>query len=142
LAALNALPHKHAYDGLVWLQGETDWLLQGTADPDQQGSFESLQSEEYLNYYPRKLTELIGNLRTDPWFGSNARFVCTETLKADLNPHLMALNDDADSLTGCARSAGLEPRANDPHGNHFSGASLRILGDRIAEIYLRLSATQ
>lgn len=137
LAALNAVPHKASFDALVWMQGETDWLLHGTADPDVP-DFESYQSEAYLNYYPRKLTELIASLRSDPWFGDRARFVCTETIKAALNTHLMALNTDGDSLTGCAAASDLAARQNDPQGNHFSAESLRVLGQRIANVYLEM----
>jgi hypothetical protein len=138
LAALNAVPHKSSFDALVWMQGETDWLLEGTADPDLKGSFESYQSDAYVHYYPRKLTELIANLRSDPWFGDKARFICTETVKAAVNPHLMWLNNDDDALTGCAAASDLAARDNDPHGNHFSAESLRVLGKRIAEVYLEL----
>lgn len=137
IAALNAVPHKSSFDALVWMQGETDWLMHGTADPDV-ADFESYQSDAYLNYYPHKLAGLIGALRSDPWFGESARFICTETIKADLNPHLMALNNDGDALTGCATASDLAARENDPHGNHFSAESLRVLGQRIADIYLQL----
>ena len=137
IAALNEVPHKASFDAVVWMQGETDWLLHGTADPDIP-DFESYQSDAYLHYYPRKLRGLIEAMRSDPWFGSNARFICTETVKAKLNPHLMALNNDDDALTGCAVASDLAARANDPNGNHFSAESLRVLGQRIADIYLAL----
>ena len=137
IAALNAVPHKSAFDAVVWMQGETDWLLHGTADPDIP-EFESYESEAYKYYYPRKLAGLIEALRSDPWFGNEARFICTETIKAKLNPHLMTLNTDGDSLTGCAAASDLAARENDPHGNHFSAESLRVLGQRIADVYLTL----
>ncbi len=137
IAALNEVPHKASYDAVVWMQGETDWLLHGTADPDIP-EFESYQSEAYLYYYPRKLNGLIKALRSDPWFGDSARFICTETIKAAVNTHLMGLNSDDDPLTGCAAASDLAARENDPHGNHFSADSLRVLGQRIADVYLML----
>ena len=137
IAALNEVPHKASFDAVVWMQGETDWLLHGTADPDIP-DFESYQSDAYLHYYPRKLRGLIEAMRSDPWFGSNAQFICAETVKAKLNPHLMALNNDDDALTGCAVASDLAARENDPNGNHFSAESLRVLGQRIADIYLAL----
>lgn len=137
IAALNEVPHKSSFDAMVWMQGETDWLLHGTADPDVP-PFESYQSDAYLSFYPRKLSQLIEALRSDPWFGGDAKFICAETIKAALNPHLMALNTDNDALTGCAVASDLPARDNDPHGNHFSAESLRVLGQRIADLYLAM----
>ncbi|OED38720.1 hypothetical protein AB833_18725 [Chromatiales bacterium (ex Bugula neritina AB1)] len=137
LAALNALPNKSTFDAVIWLQGETDWLYEGTADSGATG-FESFDSDFYRNYYPNKLNQLIGNLRSEGWYGPDGRFICAETKKAGLNPHLMALNNDADPKTGCAAAADLPSRDTDPYGNHFSAQSLRILGARIADIYLAM----
>ena len=137
LEALNALPNKDSFDGLLWLQGESDWLLEGSADPGATG-FSDKESDFYRNYYPNKLFQLISNFRSESWFGSEGKFVCAETKKAELNPHLLALNLDEDVFTGCAAAADLETRESDPFGTHFSASSLRILGSRIADIYLEM----
>ena len=135
IAALEALPQKSSVDAVMWMQGETDWLFEGTADKDATG-FSSTDSDFYRNYYPNKLSQFIANLRSEWWFGSQAKFICGETKKAELNPHLMALNNDSDALTGCAQASDLPVRTDDTFGNHFSAEALRILGGRIADIYL------
>ncbi len=133
--ALDALPQKATVDAMIWVQGETDWLAQGTADPDATG-FTSTDTDFYQNYYPTKLSYLIANLRSEWWYGHEAQFICSETKQTDLNHHLMALNNDADNRTACAQASDLATRASDPFGNHFSAESLRTLGGRIAELYL------
>ncbi len=137
LAALNSLPNKSTFDSVIWLQGETDWLFEGTADTGATG-FSAIDSDFYRNYYPNKLVQLVSNFRSEGWFGPDGRFICAETKKAGLNPHLMALNFDADSKTGCAAAADLPIRDTDPYGNHFSAEGLRTLGSRIADIYLSM----
>ena len=37
LAALNELPHKSSFDGILWHQGETDWAKSGSLDTDLAG---------------------------------------------------------------------------------------------------------
>ena len=133
--ALYELPQKQTIDAMIWAQGETDWLFEGTADVGATG-FRSTDSEFYRNYYPTKLSQLISNLRGEFWFASQAQFICAETKKAALNPHLMALNTDGDDRTACAQASDLETRAGDPFGNQLSASSLRTLGGRIADIYL------
>ena len=133
--ALAELPQKQTIDAMIWAQGETDWLFEGTADVGATG-FRSTDSEFYRNYYPTKLSQLISNLRGEFWFASQAQFICAETKKAALNPHLMALNTDGDDRTACAQASDLETRAGDPFGNQLSASSLRTLGGRIADIYL------
>ena len=133
--ALSELPQKQTIDAMIWAQGETDWLFEGTADVGATG-FRSTDSEFYRNYYPTKLSQLISNLRGEFWFASQAQFICAETKKAALNPHLMALNTDGDDRTACAQASDLETRAGDPFGNQLSASSLRTLGGRIADIYL------
>jgi len=135
ISALNALPNKPSLDAMIWMQGETDWLYEGTADPGATG-FSSTTSDFYKNYYPNKLSQLISNLRSEWWFGANGKFICGETKNASLNPHLMALNDDGDSKTACAQAADLPTRLSDPYHNHYSSEGLRTLGARIADIYL------
>ncbi len=135
--ALNALPHKSEFDAMIWMQGETDWLFEGTADPGATG-FIDQTSEEYKNYYPNKLFQLMSNLRGESWFRFDGRFVCAETKKASLNGHLMALNSDDDPYSGCAAASDLPTRMTDPYGNHFSAESFRTLGKRLADVYLSM----
>lgn len=134
-AALALLPQKTSVDAMIWMQGETDWLAEGTADPGATG-FTSIDSDFYRNYYPNKLNQLIANLRSESWYGFNAQFICGETKKTDLNPHLNSLNSDGDNLTACAAASDLPTRASDPFGNHFSADGLRTLGGRFAQLYL------
>ncbi len=136
-AALSAIPHKSGFDAMVWMQGESDWLFEGTADTGATG-FASTDTEFFQNYYPTKLSQLISNLRSESWFGASGRFICAETKKAPLNPHLLALNADADDRTGCAAAADLATRPADPFGNSFSAESLRVLGQRLADVYLSM----
>lgn len=132
--ALSQLPQKTSVDAMIWMQGETDWLAEGTADPNATG-FASTDSDFYRNYYPNKLDQLINNLRSEVWF-EQSQFICGETKRTDLNHHLMALNNDGDDLTSCAQASDLPTRTNDPFGNHYSADGLRTLGDRIAALYL------
>ena len=134
-SALAALPQKNTVDAMIWMQGETDWLAEGTADPGATG-FASTESDFYRNYYPNKLNQLISNLRIEAWYGFDAQFICAETKRSALNPHLMALNNDGDDRTSCAQASDLPTRDSDPFGNHYSAAGLRALGDRIAALYL------
>ncbi len=134
-SALAALPQKSSIDAMLWVHGETDWLKEGTADPFATG-YASVESDFYRDYYPNKLRQLISNLRSEWWYGSTARFICSETKKADLNEHLMALNDDGDERTSCAQASDLPTRSDDPFDNHFSAQGLRTLGARIADLYL------
>ncbi|MEM7258861.1 MAG: sialate O-acetylesterase, partial [Pseudomonadota bacterium] len=136
-AALNELPHKSEFDAMIWMQGETDWLFEGTADPGATG-FSDTDSDAFRNYYPTKLFQLISNFRSEFWFRFDGRFICAETKKAALNPHLMALNADNDPYTGCATASDLATRSSDPFGNHFSGVALRTIGERMADIYLSM----
>ena len=133
--ALATLPQKDSVDAMIWMQGETDWLAEGTADPSATG-FASFDSDFYRNYYPNKLNQLINNLRSEFWYASEAQFICAETKKTNLNHHLMALNGDGDDRTSCAQASDLPTRDSDPFGNHYSAAGLRTLGDRIAALYL------
>lgn len=134
-AALAQLPQKATVDAMIWMQGETDWLFEGSADSGATG-FASIDSDFYRNYYPNKLNQLVSNLRGEAWFGFDAQFICGETKKAALNPHLLSLNSDGDDLTSCAVASDLPVRTNDPFGNHFSAEGLRVLGGRIADLYI------
>ena len=134
-AALAQLPQKTTIDAMIWMQGETDWLAVGSADSGASG-FVSVDSDFYRNYYPNKLRQLISNLRSEVWFAHSAQFICGETKRAQLNPHLMALNDDGDSRTSCAAASDLPTRQSDQFNIHFSAEGLRTLGGRMAELYI------
>ncbi len=127
LEAINALPHKSSLDGILWHQGETDWLLEGTSDVD-------VPQPAPVDYYPVKLNDLIYNLRLENWFDESKPFICGETIKAEgVNTHLNSLNTDSDSKTACVEGAGLPAiRAG---GNHFNAVALRTIGQRYAERY-------
>ena len=129
--AINELPHKVALDGVLWHQGETDWLFEGTSDVD-------VAQPAPVDYYPTKLAELIANLRNENWYSANEPFICGETIAADgVNMHLNALNTDTDDQTACVAGFGLP--ATTIGGSHFDGPSLRILGRRYADAYYNLT---
>lgn len=134
-AALRALPHRDSIDGVLWHQGETDWQFHGTSDPFASGI--AAGSPDYRQYYPLKLQSLIGDLRAEPWSsGRQMVFICGETRRAEgVNRHLMALNSDADPLTGCVAASDLPARDDDQGGSHFSAVGLRALGIRYARLY-------
>jgi len=139
IVALDAMPHLSSVDAILWHQGENDWLYEGTSDTGATG-FTSKDSNEYKNYYAIKLQSLINSFRNEPWAQSDTPFICGETRKATgVNRRLMALNSDADSLTGCVPATDLPSRSDDPDGSHFSGAGLRTLGQRYAEMYLHMT---
>ncbi len=137
--ALAAMPHKSSVDAILWHQGENDWLYEGTSDPGATG-FTSKDSNEYKNYYAIKLSNLIRNFRNESWARSDTFFICGETRRATgVNRRLMALNSDNDPTTGCVPATDLPARPDDIEGSHFSGAGLRTLGQRYADMYLNLS---
>lgn len=113
--ALAALPHKNKIDAILWHQGESDYY--DTA------------------YYGEKLSQLIGNLRSEAWVREAAPFVCGETYQSPVNRRLSALNNDGDPMTACVTSSGLDTIGDDVH---FSAASLRVLGARYAAKYLKI----
>ena len=127
LEAINALPHKAAIDGILWHQGETDWILEGTSDPD-------VEQPAPVDYYPVRLNRLIENFRLENWYDSDKPFICGETIQAlGVNTHLNSLNSDGDINTVCVEGAGLAAINED--GSHFNAPSLRTLGRRYAEAY-------
>jgi hypothetical protein len=138
-AALDALPHRDTIDGILWHQGETDWQFHGTSDPLASGIPAS--SPDYRNYYPIKLQALIKNFRSEPWASPGRTvFICGETRRAvGVNRHLMALNRDADPLSGCVQATDLPAREDDTDGSHFSAVGLRELGVRFARLYGQLN---
>ena len=130
-AALNAQGIKTKLDGILWHQGETDWLDSGTSDPAA-----SLPERTEQSYYPRKLAALISNFRSRYWFDEKRPFICGETRAAPVNLHLMALNADGDNWTGCVVGSDLTTRDEQ---THFDAAGLRTLGKRYGEKYLEMT---
>ena len=130
LSAINELPQKSALDGIIWHQGETDWLREGTSDPD-------IPQPAPTNYYPQRLSALIRNFRSENWFNSRKPFICGETIAATgVNTHLMALNSDNDSQTACVEGFGL-PSVDG--GSHFNASALRTIGQRYADRYFDMT---
>ena len=140
LDALNTQGVKAQIDGILWHQGETDWLVLGTSDPDASDT-----EKAYADYYPDKLSALISNFRTQSWFGINRPFICGETRQAPVNEHLMALNDDGDLHTACVAGSDLTTLEMDLFasppilGTHFDAEALRVLGQRYAQQYLQMT---
>lgn len=129
--AINEIPHKTSIDGILWHQGETDWLYNGTADPD-------ITPPVRNDYYPVMLSQLISNLRSENWYDKNKPFICGETIGATgVNRHLNALNTDSDPMTACVEGFGLA--ATNSHGGHFNADSLRTIGARYAERYFSIT---
>ena len=143
LAALSAQGVKSQIDGILWHQGETDWLYNGTSDVD---ATEAERSDPV--YYPTRLNALINRYRMQSWFNSNKPFICGETRQAPVNDRLMELNDDNDPWTACVAGSDLPTReqdlqANPPKlGTHFNAAGLRQLGQRYGMKYLEMTATK
>jgi len=127
---------KSQYDAVLWHQGETDWLVEGTADPD--ASFdERIQAD----YYPQKLNSLITDLRASNWIADDAPFICGETASAPLNFWLTQLNNDSDPATACV-SAREIPLLLEPDITpvHFNSEGLREMGRRYAQQYVQMIA--
>ncbi len=132
LAALNELPHKVSFDGILWHQGETDWANAYSLDP------ELAEWDLDYNYYSNKLWQLIDNFRNESWFDHGRPFICGETARSPINDRLMALNRDADEWTACVEGEGLATW--DEADVHFNADSLRTLGGRYAQKYLEMTA--
>ncbi len=131
LSAINALPHKNGFDGILWHQGETDWTDVGTSDPDSKA-----QANED-NYYSDSLYRLISNFRSESWFSGGKPFICGETAQSPVNSHLTNLNRDDDVWTGCVAAEGFA--TYDSAGVHFTAESLRELGRGYAELYFQMT---
>ena len=142
LAALSAQGVKSTIDGIIWHQGETDWLFNGTSDVD-------ATNEERADptYYPDKLNALISRFRSQSWFGTGKPFICGETKRAPVNGRLLELNNDGDSYTGCVSANDLSTRDANPNatppqdGTHFDAQGLRTLGQRYGTRYLEMVGT-
>ncbi len=131
LAALNELPHKTSFDGILWHQGETDWAVRGSLDP------ELSEWELDDNYYSNKLWQLVDNFRNESWFDHGKPFICGETAQSPINDRLMALNRNSDPWTACVEGEGLDTW--DEAAVHFTAESLRVLGANYAERYLSMT---
>ncbi len=136
--ALSMIPHRDTIDVMLWHQGESDWLYEGTSDP-LATEFVDKDSAEYKIYYKLKLDRAIANFRSEPWAKPDLPFICGETRIAEgVNQHLMALNNNADSNSACVATTDLPYLLSDPTGNHFSAAGLRELGRRYMQQYLEI----
>ncbi len=113
--ALNQLPNKATIDGILWHQGETDWIDNV--------------------YYENKFADVINNFRSESWFSSDKPFICGETATAPLNRILRNLNSDGDQWTGCVEANGLRTHEDQVH---FLADGLRVLGTRYATKYLQM----
>lgn len=134
LAALNELPHKASFDGILWHQGETDWAKEGSLDP------ELSQQIIDVNYYSNKLWQVINNFRNESWFDNGKPFICAETARSPVNVRLMALNRNSDVWTACVEGEGLATW--DEAEVHFNAEGLRTLGANYAEQYLLMTENQ
>ena len=130
LLALNELPHKTGVDGILWHQGETDWVSDGSNDPD-------LEDFPSNDYYSDRLWSLISNLRVESWYDAERPFICGETARSPVNSRLNALNRDSDRWTACVPGEGLPTW--DEEAVHFSAEGLRQLGTNYAEVYLQMT---
>lgn len=136
--ALAQIPHRDSIDVMLWHQGESDWLYEGTSDPFAT-EFTDKDSPEYEIYYKLKLDNVIANFRSEQWADPQLPFICGETRIAEgVNRHLMNLNNNDDSRSACVVTADLPFRLSDPTGNHYSAAGLRELGRRLMQQYLEV----
>ncbi len=112
--AINDIPLKSRLDAILWHQGESDG--------------------EDRDEYSAALFDLITRFRSEPWFDDGRPFICGETAGSPVNNQLNRLNTDADPWTACVEGEGL---AVLPGTDHFNASSLRTIGQRYADEYLR-----
>ncbi len=137
--ALSQIPHRDTIDVMLWHQGESDWLYEGTSDPFAT-EFTNVESPEYKIYYKLKLDRVIAHFRSEVWATPDLPFICGETRIAEgVNQHLMALNTNGDSNSACVATSDLPYRLSDPTGNHYSAAGLRELGRRYMQKFLQIT---
>lgn len=137
--ALAQIPHRDTIDVMLWHQGESDWLYEGTSDPAAT-EYTDKESAEYRIYYKLKLDKVIANFRSETWAQSDLPFICGEARIAEgVSRHLMALNNNGDAHSACVATTDLPYRLSDPTGNHFSAAGLRELGRRYMQKYLEIT---
>ncbi len=138
-SALEQIPHRNTIDVMLWHQGESDWLFEGTSDPFAT-VYNDKETSEYKIYYKLKLDEVIANFRSEPWAAPDLPFICGETRIAEgVNRHLAALNNNGDENSACVATSDLPFTPTDPTGNHFSAAGLRELGRRYMQKYVEIS---
>ena len=148
--ALSAIG-RTSIDGILWHQGESDWIIDGTCFTGQDCR------NDLPDYYAQKLysriadssipnpvgrSALIDRLRRESWYGDGKPFIAGETIQAPVNIHLNKLNNDNDRWTACVDSditSGLGIREDDPFRNHYNAAGLRELGARYATEYLKMT---
>jgi len=136
--ALAQIPHRDTIDVMLWHQGESDWLFEGTSDINAT-EFTDKETPEYQDYYKIKLDNVIANFRSESWARGDMAFICGETRIAEgVNRRLMALNNNGDPNSGCVAATDLPFTPVDPTGNHFSAAGLRELGRRYMQKYLMI----
>lgn len=141
---------RNSIDGILWHQGESDWIedgscfpgdtcVNGTPDYYAQKLYSAIADPAIGNPYGG--SALINRLRRESWFSGSTPFIAAETMKAPVNVHLRKLNTDNDKWTACIRgdaASGLEHNPNDPHKNHYSGEALRQIGRRYAREYMAM----
>ena len=64
--ALAQIPHRDTIDVMLWHQGESDWLFEGTSDINAT-EFTDKETPEYQDYYKIKLDNVIANFRSESW---------------------------------------------------------------------------
>lgn len=145
---------RTSIDGILWHQGESDWIVDGTCYPGDscnnnlpdfyaQKLYSAIAAPEIAN--PVGENALVDRLKRQSWFGEEKPFIAAETLRAPVNIHLNKLNSDNNYWTACIRgdlSSGLQPNPLDPYENHYSGEALRQLGRRYAREYMQMYGLQ
>ena len=141
---------RSSLDGILWHQGESDWIVDGTCfnvprcrnnQPDYyaQKLYSRIADQSIPN--PVAGNALIDRLRRANWFGNGKPFIAGKTLKAPVNLHLDKLNTDNDRWTACVDSnkeSGLGIRRDDPFQNHYDADGLRELGVLYANEYIQM----
>jgi len=115
-AALDSLVDNPYVDFIAWSQGESD------------------HQREDLWFI--KLNDLINRFRETDWFDSSSGiFIAQETAASSVNERVRDLGEvDNDPLTDWVAASDLKTM----DGVHWSGDSLREIGERFAERYLSL----
>jgi len=112
LAALASLGEIEV-DLVAWAQGESD------------------HGNE--NAWKLKLDDLISRIRQRPWFDAGrSQFIAQETKWSSVNLKVRELGSDGDPLTDWVAAAD-QPTKD---GVHWSGAAIRVIGERFANKYV------
>lgn len=110
-SAINELPHKAHVDLIWWMQGEAD----------------GNDSE----YYRNSLADLINNWRSEPWYGPDKHFIANETASFEVNQVFRDLRYNADPYSDYSMAEGLATS----DGVHFLSDSIRLIGNRVQQVY-------